>query len=212
MRRILLFALIAFASLIAAGCGQFGKQYKPTGADSSSSAQSQTEEARVSNEKFTDEVKKRDGCTGPDEFESEGSTHTGDPNKKVDYKHNPPHSGDHYDIPAEWGIYDKQQADVATTHNLEHGHIVISYKGLSDKEVDKLRSQVKKNDYHLVLQPRKPDPKNGVYYMAWTTQLYCKKPSAAGLQYMIDNYRDQGPELFTEDTGGGAMGAGKKPS
>jgi hypothetical protein len=38
-----------------------------------------------------------------------------------------------------------------------------------------------------------------VYYTVWTHQIYCKQPSKAALQYMIDNYRDQGPELFMED-------------
>lgn len=207
MRRILLLALLALISLIAVGCGQYGKEFKGESKDAEAAA---SEERQVSSEKFTDEVKKRDGCTGPDELESEGSNHTGDPDKKVEYKNSPPHSGDHYDIPADWGLYDAQQNDVATTHNLEHGHIVISYKGLTDKQRDELYRHVRTNPFHLLVQPREPNPKKGVYYMGWTVQLYCKRPSAAALQHMIDNYRDQGPELFTQDAGGGDMGSGPK--
>jgi kynureninase len=47
--------------------------------------------------------------------------------------------------------------------------------------------------------PRKKNPKDGVYLTAWTAQMYCKKPSKAALQHMIDEWRDQGPELFTND-------------
>lgn len=206
MRRTFLLLTLLFATLVAAGCGQFGKQY--TGDTKAKVAAGN--EQKVTSAKFDSAAKASDGCTAVKEFDSEGRTHTTSLKAKVTYKTNPPTSGNHYEIPAEWGIYDKQQPDVQTTHNLEHGHIVIDYKGLSGKDLSKLLAHANKNPFHLLLQPRASDPKNGVYYTAWTTQLYCAKPSAAALQYMIDTYRDQGPELFTADTGGGDMGGGKK--
>lgn len=205
MRRIsLLVMLLVLATLVAAGCGQYGKQYTGEGGEQRASG----EERQITDEKFDAAARKKDGCTEVEEFESEGSTHTSDPDEKVDYQHNPPHSGDHYEVTVEWGRYDKQQPDVQTVHNLEHGHLVISHKGLTDAQEQELEEQVKINDFHIVLQPREANPKKGVYYTAWTAQLYCREPSAAALQYMIDNWRDQGPELFTNDTGGGDMGTG----
>ena len=202
MRRFPLVLLILCASLLAVGCGEYGNRYV-----GETNAASDTEEAKITDEKFTPAVQKRDGCTKLEEFESEGSQHTVEnATDKGNYKHNPPHSGNHYQVAAEWGLYDSEQPDVQTLHNMEHGHIVISHKGLSAKQQDKLLAQARKNPFHLLVQPRKKNPKNGVYYMAWTVQLYCKQPSAAALQHMIEEWRDQGPELFTDDASGGSMG------
>jgi hypothetical protein len=204
MRRTLAIILIISASLVAAGCGQYGKRYEGSGDSAANAATG--EEKRVSDETFDDAVRKRDGCTEVEEFESEGSTHTNDPEEKVKYKHNPPHSGDHYEVAEEWGLYDEQRPDVETVHNLEHGHIVITHKGLSEKEQDELLEQARINPYHLLVMPRKQNPKDGVFYTAWTAQLFCERPSAAALQYMIDEWRDQGPELFTDDASLEEMG------
>lgn len=196
MRRISLIALALFATLIAAGCGEYGKRYS---GESAASAASADREQEITDEKFDDAVKKRDGCTDVEEFESDGSEHTPGENDSVTYEHNPPHSGNHNPIAAEWGLYDEEQRDENTVHNLEHGHIVISHKGLDEKQVDTLLEQARKNPYHLLVQPRKKNPKDGVYYTSWINQMYCKVPSAAALQFMIENHRDQGPELFTDD-------------
>lgn len=192
--------VLLFASFVAAGCGQFGQRYE--GADDSTQVVSKGEDTPITDEAFDDEVRTRDGCTDVKEFKSEGRTHTEGP---YTYEHNPPHSGDHNAVAKEWGIYDEELDDGNLVHNLEHGHIVITYKGLSGKEKDTLLDQVRINPYHLLVAPRKNNPKDGVYYTAWTAQLYCEKPSAAALQFMIEEWRDQGPELFTEDA---SMGTG----
>lgn len=47
--------------------------------------------------------------------------------QKVDYKFNPPTSGDHY---ADWitkGFYNEPRDDGSIVHSLEHGYIVINY-------------------------------------------------------------------------------------
>lgn len=192
--------LLLALSLAIAGCGEFGQRYD--GSDDQAAAAN--EERQVSDERFDDAARKRDGCTEVEEFESEGSTHV---ETAVDYEHNPPHSGDHGPVPVDWGLYDETQSDEATVHNLEHGHIVITHKGLSDEQQDELLDHARINPFHLVVMPRKDNPKKGVYYTAWTAQLYCERPSAAALQHMIDNWRDQGPELFTDDPGGAGMGS-----
>lgn len=197
MRRIALPALLVIAALLATGCGQYGKRY--TGEENTEGARSGSK--RITDAPFDDAARKKDGCTEAEEFESEGSTHTSDVNEKVEYENNPPHSGDHYQVPIPWGLYDTEQTDVETVHNLEHGHIVMTHKGLSDKQEQELLDDARVDPYHLVVFPRKKNPKKGVYYTAWTAQLYCETPSEAALQYMIDTYQDQGPELFTDDEG-----------
>lgn len=198
MRRILFILVILTATLIAAGCGEFGQRYE--GDDNAEAATG--EETRITDERFDDETRKRDGCTEVEEFDSEGSTHTTDVDEDVEYENNPPHSGDHYQIAAPWGLYDEQdKQDVEWVHNLEHGHISVTYKGLDDEQEGELQEQVRKNLYHLFVMPRDDNPKDGVFYTAWTAQVFCEQPSAPALQYMIDNWRDQGPELFTDDEG-----------
>ena len=199
MRRILpILVLVSFALLVA-GCGEFGKRYSGSSDDTANAANA-AEEKRVTDEKFDDAARKAAGCTDVQEYDSEGSTHTTDLSEKVEYEVNPPVSGDHYQIAAPWGLYDSEDKQTEEiTHNLEHGHIVITHKGLSKAQEDDLLDQARINAYHLLVMPRKENPKDGVFYSAWTAQIYCEEPSAPALQYMIDNWRDQGPELFTDD-------------
>lgn len=213
MRRTPLFLLIVLAMFVAAGCGEYGQRYE---GDDNKDSSNDTSEDIVTEAEFTKAVAERDGCddSKAEEFESEGNDHV-DASESVTYKQNPPMSGDHWNdpsapAPVEWGLYDTTQRDEALVHNLEHGHLVITHKGLSDSDFDTLKAHWKRADYHLLVQPRDKNPKKGVFYTGWTAQLYCKKPSAEALQYMIDNFRDQGPELFTDDAGGGEMESKKK--
>ena len=57
----------------------------------------------------------------------------------------PPSSGSHWSVPVapvKAGVYDQQVPFEATTHNLEHGGIVIVYSGLSIGELAQLKSYV----------------------------------------------------------------------
>lgn len=193
MRPIYRLVTVILAALVATGCGQFGQRY--TGSEEENRATSD-QERRITDQPFDEEARKADGCTKVQEFDSEGNTHV---EETVDYDNNPPHSGKHSPVALAWGIYDEPQKDEQTVHNLEHGHLVVSYKGLSDEERSQLLDHVRMNSYHLVVHPRPKNPKDGVYYTAWTAQVHCKKPSAPALQHMIDEWRDQGPELLTDD-------------
>lgn len=59
----------------------------------------------------------------------------------VSYNSNPPTSGDHYAAAAPARFYDKELPDEQLVHNLEHGHIWISYKpNLSAEVIDILKN------------------------------------------------------------------------
>jgi hypothetical protein len=80
-------------------------------------------------------------------FPDEGNSHlpTG---QKATYNQNPPTSGSHWNsvappAPVPWGIKDAQQPNEAIVHNMEHGGVVIFWKGLSSDEVDKLKDLVR---------------------------------------------------------------------
>jgi hypothetical protein len=70
-----------------------------------------------------------------------------DPPAKGTYNSVPPTSGQHYNVaglaPAPWGIKDSTLQNEVTTHNLEHGGIVIAYNNLTPAETDQLKGIVR---------------------------------------------------------------------
>jgi hypothetical protein len=196
-RRIWIVTLVVVAALIAGACGEYGKRYSGS-TDETRTATDQ--QALITDKPFDAKERKANGCTELKEEKIEGQGHT---DENVVYKDNPPTSGDHANIadkaPVAWGIYEDNQPTEYWVHNLEHGHIVIVYKGIKKKEYDELIKHVKKDAYHIVVMPRKTNPKDGVYYLAWGAEIYCKSPSAPALQQILTEYRDQGPELFSMD-------------
>ena len=69
------------------------------------------------------------------------------PPAKGSYNTVPPTSGQHYNqaglAPATWGIKDSNLPNEVTTHNLEHGGIVIGYNNLTPAETDQLKGIVR---------------------------------------------------------------------
>ena len=70
-----------------------------------------------------------------------------DPPAKGSYNTFPPTSGQHYNVPGlaptSWGIKDSNLPNEVTTHNLEHGGIVIGYANLTPAETDQLKGIVR---------------------------------------------------------------------
>lgn len=85
---------------------------------------------------------------------SEGGGHT---DGQVSYGTRPPTSGRHSPSRVDWGIRDDQAPSERTTHNLEHGGIVIAHKGLAAAELDRLKALIRtlrRNGYgKIVLEP-----------------------------------------------------------
>jgi hypothetical protein len=69
------------------------------------------------------------------------------PPAKGSYNTFPPTSGQHWTqaglAPATWGIKDANLPNEVTTHNLEHGGIVIGYANLTPAETDQLKGIVR---------------------------------------------------------------------
>ena len=86
----------------------------------------------------------------------------------------PPTSGDHYQAPAgpaPWGVKTSWLPFEVTTHNLEHGGIVILYNGLSQSESEQLQGLVRNlmanGNPKIILEPY-PDLKDAkVALTAW---------------------------------------------
>lgn len=87
--------------------------------------------------------------------------------KIANYNSNPPTSGDHWPEPAEWGIYLSPLPDEQLVHNLEHGGIWISYKGLDTDAVTTLGTLAKKYPQAVIITPARPENDNKIAVASW---------------------------------------------
>jgi hypothetical protein len=87
--------------------------------------------------------------------------------QKVTWNSNPPTSGPHYGQWAVWNFYDSPVPLTMSTHNLEHGGIVIHYgPKLPASEVQKLR-ELYNDDPNAMLVAPLPSAGNKVIASAW---------------------------------------------
>lgn len=97
-------------------------------------------------------------------------THVGT-SQRVEYASSPPTSGSHWDLPhAGWGVKDTAQDDERVVHNLEHGGIVINYKGLSPDDLANLKTLVRRltaGEYRKVMLRPYDRMDNGIVLTAW---------------------------------------------
>jgi hypothetical protein len=129
----------------------------------------------------------------------EGRTHVA-PDDEVEYKTNPPTSGNHDPQPAGDGVYPRPPTSRTFknfVHTLEHGRIEIQYDPSLDKRrIDQLGGLFNDDPYHMVLFPNRSMPYQ-VAVTAWGHLLGCKKVNDKtfdAIRAFRDRYRDQGPE------------------
>jgi Protein of unknown function (DUF3105) len=86
---------------------------------------------------------------------------------KVKWNSNPPTSGPHYGQWAVWNFYDSPVPLTMSTHNLEHGGIVIHYgPGVPESEVSKLREFYNEDPNAMLVAPL-PGAGDKIYASAW---------------------------------------------
>jgi len=112
----------------------------------------------------------------------------------------PPSSGSHWPQPAgpvKAGIYDTQIPAEATTHNLEHGGIIIAYSGLSTDEVAQLKQFVtdtlKTKYVKVLLEPYAGLQNAKVTLLAWDWRLNLQTVDATSMLKFITVHYD-GPD------------------
>jgi hypothetical protein len=128
---------------------------------------------------------------------------------KPKWNSNPPTSGPHYGQTAVWGSYDEPVPLVQTTHNLEHGGVVIHYgPGVPKAEVEKLKGSFYTDDPNGIVISPLPSNGNKITLSAWTAPdvaaggtdrgrgwlASCTKFDADAFKAFIDAHRYQGPE------------------
>ena len=127
---------------------------------------------------------------------SEGDTETAEP---VEYRSDPPHSGDHAPEPADDGAYrDDPPADENVVHSLYHGRIVVWFDpDLGDEQLGDLKALFDEEPEHMMLLPRDSMDAD-VAATAWTHTLECVQMSDAtfdAIRAFRDTWRDQAPEF-----------------
>jgi hypothetical protein len=129
------------------------------------------------------------------QFPAEGRNHV---SGHVDYKTNPPTSGNHNEIPAADGPYFQAPAMENLVHALEHGRVILWFQ---PNATPQLKGQMKalfdEDDYHMLLAPNMRNMPSQVAASAWTRSITCPKVTNAtwdALRLFRDKYRDQGPE------------------
>lgn len=125
--------------------------------------------------------------------------------QKGNYPSLPPTSGEHYAAPAgpaPWGVKTTQLAFEVTTHNLEHGGIVIMYRDLTADESQQLQSLVRdlmSNGFpKIVLEPY-PDLQGGrVALTAWNWILKLQSVDETSIVKFVRQHTDgEAPENGT---------------
>jgi Protein of unknown function (DUF3105) len=138
------------------------------------------------------------GCTGIQTHDVEGHTHV-PAGTTVDYKTNPPTSGDHYDTPADPGFYPGEVAPETLVHNLEHGQIVIWYRpNAPDDVIDDIKRLVDQEPIATVAAPwRELAQPYNLALSAWGASESCAGVS----QDVVDDFRARFQGRGREQTG-----------
>jgi hypothetical protein len=132
-----------------------------------------------------------------EQHESEGRSHV---SGEVEYKSNPPNSGNHFEFPAEDGFYfgDNAPSPESLVHSLEHGRVIFWYQPNASRQlVGQLKSLYDEDNYHVIVAPNPRRMEAQLAASSWTRTLTIPEVSDASwdaLRLFRDRYRDQAPE------------------
>ena len=144
------------------------------------------------------------GSSGVTEYPQADSTPHIKANQQPDnWNSNPPTSGHHVDSTIAGGVYDSQQDERAIVHNLEHGYVVIQYKGIPEDQVNQLREFVRdRSGSKLVLAPYSGLERDGVALTAWQNLETMQRVNLDVVKAFVDDYmvpggaKSRAPEPF----------------
>jgi Protein of unknown function (DUF3105) len=129
------------------------------------------------------------GSQGVKTFPSAGRNHIGADQQPSNWNSTPPTSGDHLGTPLPPGVHDNEQDMRALVHNMEHGYVVIVYKGIPQDQVDQLREFVDQRDgSKLVLAPWSGLERNGVALAAWQNLETLQRVNMDVVQAFVNDY------------------------
>jgi hypothetical protein len=135
------------------------------------------------------------GCTEirsfPDELQ--GKPHLGANETFTGYKTNPPTSGVHRGQTSPWGSY-REAPDMETlVHNLEHGGIIIHYKGMTDEQVDRIDAFADSFVDGVISIPNE-NIESPIALASWRHMQECQKLNTKAIEGFIKDRCNNGPE------------------
>jgi len=129
------------------------------------------------------------GSQGVKTYPNAGRNHISADQQPSNWNSTPPTSGDHLGNPLPPGVYDNEQDMRALVHNMEHGYVVIVYKGIPQDQVDQLREFVDQRDgSKLVLAPWSGLESNGVALAAWQNLETLQRVNMDVVQAFVNDY------------------------
>jgi hypothetical protein len=135
------------------------------------------------------------GSSGVREFPEAGRTHIEASQQPSNWNSVPPTSGDHLGSPISGGVYDSEQDERAIVHNLEHGYVVIQYRGIPEDQVNQLREFVRdRSGSKLVLAPWSGLERDGVALTAWRNLETLERVNLTVIRAFVDDYMIPGGE------------------
>jgi hypothetical protein len=155
-----------------------------------------------------EDAAKAAGCELQLDLEDEGNTHLDDEDvPDVEYKTDPPTSGDHYGNNRENaagaladGAYAEMPPVGRFVHAMEHGRVIIHYTpDLSEEDQLAIKGVFDESPGGVIMFPN-PEMDSEVAVAAWTQLATCETYEDAATLDLIrtfrDIYRGQGPEPF----------------
>lgn len=135
-------------------------------------------------------------------FPIQGQQHIAAGQSHPAYNSDPPTSGWHYDTPLAAGFHETPVADEQVVHNLEHGHVMISYdcSKLTDCQGTKERLQElirRYRNWKITAVPRQ-NADAAIALTAWGWLEKLDSYDEARMTAFIDAWRDHGPEHTEE--------------
>jgi hypothetical protein len=193
---LVLVAVVAIVAVVLAGGGSNSKSHNTSGEARGAEPTNDFPKGSIPKAKATtlEAAAKAAKCTVK-QFPSEGRNHV---SGHVDYKTNPPTSGNHFEIPAADGAYNQAPDVEPLVHSLEHGRIIFWFRpGAPPQLQGQLKALFDEDNYHVILAPYARKLSGEVAASAWTRSIVCptvNNNTWDALRLFRDRYRDQAPE------------------
>ncbi len=112
------------------------------------------------------------------------------------YNSNPPTSGPHFDRPLRAGIYTESFPDQRVIHNMEHGHVWLSYRDANDSEAINFLSEIQRSVPQWVIVTYRPANPSRIAVASWGRLLPITSDelNTDEIYAYIQRYRNRAPE------------------
>lgn len=146
-----------------------------------------------SSKEETEAAARAAGCSPIEALDNQGARHLQPGETYDDYNSSPPTSGPHSPQPAAWGFSAEPITKEALVHSLEHGGVIVHYKGLSDEQVDQLETLADAYADGLIAHPN-DSISTPIAMTAWTRLQTCQRFSTAAVEAFVGQRCGKGPE------------------